>query len=81
MTPSFRTLLTFLSVFRSLRSMLGSRRPTRAGDSGADERLDRAAAARAAGRVDEARALFEQSLRLHPADAGRLATIHYEGPR
>ena len=79
MTPSFRTLLTFLSVFRSLRSMLGSRRPTRAGDSGADERLDRAA--RAAGRVDEARALFEQSLRLHPADAGRLATIHYEGPR
>jgi len=58
--------------------VIGSRRPTRAGDSGADELRDRAAAARAAGRGDEARALFEHALRLHPADAGRLATIHYE---
>ena len=79
MTSSFRTLLAWLSVFRSLPSVLGLRRPTRAGDdTGADERLDQAQAARAAGRGDEARALFEQALRLHPAEAGRLATIHYE---
>jgi tetratricopeptide (TPR) repeat protein len=78
MTSSFRTLLTVLSLFRSLRSALGVRRPARAGESGADELIDRAAAARAAGRGDEARALFEQALRLHPADAGRLAAIHYE---
>jgi tetratricopeptide (TPR) repeat protein len=78
MTSSFRTLLTFLSLFRSLRSALGAHRPARAAESGADALIDRAAAARAAGRGDEARALFEQALRLHPADAGRLATIHYE---
>lgn len=78
MTSSFRTLLAFLSLFRSLRSALGARRPARAVESGADELIDRAAAARAAGRGDEARALFEQALRLHPADAGRLAAIQYE---
>ena len=61
MTSSFRTLLTFLSLFRSLRSALGARRPA-AVESGADELIERAAAARAAGRADEARGLFEQAL-------------------
>jgi tetratricopeptide (TPR) repeat protein len=73
-----RTLPTFLTLFRSLRSALGARRPARTVDSSLRELVDRAAAARAAGRGDEARALFEQALRFRPADAGRLATIHYE---
>ena len=78
MTSLFRTLLALLTLFRSLRSAFGSGVPAPAGDPHADELVDRASSARAAGRRDEARTLFEQALGTRPADAARLAAIHYE---
>src|SRR5262249_51066237 len=77
MPSSRRTLLTVVGLLRALRSALALRAPTR-DDPRAGALLDQASAARAAGRDDEARALFEQALRLHPADARRLAVTHYE---
>jgi tetratricopeptide (TPR) repeat protein len=78
MTSPFRNLLALLALLRSLRSILSPRASASAGDGGADELLDRATAARAAGHPDEAYALFEQARRTHRGDAGRLAVIHYE---
>ncbi len=70
------SLLRILSsLFALLRSMLSWR--TSAGDPRAGALCDRAAAARAAGRADEARSLFEGALRAHPAD-GQAVLIHYE---
>jgi len=75
MTSLLRILSSLFALLRSLRSMLSWR--TSAGDPRAGELCDRAAAARAAGRADEARSLFEGALRAHPAD-GQAALIHYE---
>jgi tetratricopeptide (TPR) repeat protein len=71
-----RNLYALLTAARSFRSALVSP-PTRAGASALGELLDRAAAARAAGRRDEAGALFEEALRAHPGGAA-LAVVHYE---
>jgi tetratricopeptide (TPR) repeat protein len=77
MPLSFPALLRLLASLRSLGSVLGVR--GRPADSAAvDELLEGAAAARAGERLDEARALFERALRLHPAEAGRVAAIHHE---
>ena len=78
MISLLRTAQVLLGLAHSLRSTLPSRAPAPAGDSALDDLLDRAAAARKAGRTDEARALFEQALRDGPGDGGRLATMHYE---
>lgn len=78
MMSLLRTVHLALDVIRSLRSALPARAPAAAGDTALDELLERAAVARAAGRVDEARALFEQGLRSTPIDGGSLATLHYE---
>jgi tetratricopeptide (TPR) repeat protein len=78
MTSPVRSLLALLTLFRSLRSAFPSGDPARARDAHADELFDRASAARAAGRRDEAQALFEQVLGTHPADARRIAAVHYE---
>jgi tetratricopeptide (TPR) repeat protein len=79
MMSLLRTLHALLEVVRAIRSTLPSRGPARAAGSPAvGELIDRAAAARAAGRGDEVRALLEQALRTAPADGGQLATIHYE---
>ena len=76
MTSLFRILSALLSLLASLRALLGGR--AREAGPGLDELLERASAARASGRRDEARGLFEQALRTHPADSRRLAVIHYE---
>lgn len=77
MMSRLRTLRLLLDLIRSLRPAK-ARAPAAAGDPVLAELLDRAAAARAAGRADEARALFEQALRTAPTDGVRLATLHYE---
>jgi tetratricopeptide (TPR) repeat protein len=78
MMSLLRTLAALLDLTRSLRSARTSRAPARGTDPAIGELLDRASAARAEGRRDEARALFEQALRIHPGAGGRLAAIHYE---
>jgi tetratricopeptide (TPR) repeat protein len=78
MTSLLRTLRALLALIRSLRSALPSRPAAPGSDPALGELVDRAAAARAAGRSDEARALFEEALRANPTGGGRVAVIHYE---
>ena len=73
-----RTLRVLLDLIRSVRSARPARAPAAAGDPDLGELLDRAAVARAAGRADEAHALFAQALLTAPTDRERLATLHYE---
>ena len=73
-----QALRALLDLVRSIRSALPPRAPAPAGDPPLGELLERAALARAAGRLDEARTLFEQALRTSAVDSGRLATLHYE---
>jgi len=76
MTSLLRTVHALLILVRALRSALAVHAP--ANDPALDELLERAAAARASGRAEEARTLFEQALRAHPGAHATLATIHYE---
>jgi len=78
MMSLLRTLRTLLALTRSLRSALASRASARGSDPAVSELVDRATAARAAGRPDEARAFLEQALRINAGDGGRLASLHYE---
>jgi tetratricopeptide (TPR) repeat protein len=78
MTSPLRTLWSLLTLLPSLHSALRGGPLARAGEARVDELLEGAAAARAAGRSDEARSLFEQVLTAHPGPAGRLAIVHYE---
>lgn len=78
MMSLLRTTRLALDLIRALQSALPARAPAAAGQAALDELLDRAAVARAAGRGDEARALFEQALRAAPTHGASPAALHYE---
>jgi tetratricopeptide (TPR) repeat protein len=78
MMSLLRTVRALLALIRSLRSALPSRPAAAGRDPALGALVDRAAAARAAGRSDEARALFEEALRANPTGGGPVASIHYE---
>jgi tetratricopeptide (TPR) repeat protein len=73
--PSLRALLVLTDLFRKLSRPRVSRP---GGDLPLADVLERAEAARAAGRSDEARGLWEGALRRSLVEGERLAIVHYE---
>jgi lipopolysaccharide biosynthesis regulator YciM len=77
MTSPLPALLALVNRLRTLGSAF-SFRPAAGAHGSVDDLLDLAGAARAAGRSEEARGLFEQASRAHAVPGGTLAAIHYE---
>jgi tetratricopeptide (TPR) repeat protein len=78
MTSLFSTLRTVLALSHLLRKLSPSRPSTPGAEAPLPELLDRADAARAAGRPEEARGLWDQALRRSALEGERLAIVHYE---
>lgn len=72
------TLRAVFALGNLLRTLSPSRAASGAGDVPPGELLERADAARAAGRPDEARGQWEQALRTGSLVGERLAVVHYE---
>ena len=63
---------------RSLRHLFQTRSPARAADPAVADLVERADQARANGRTEQARGLYEQALRTPTADGAQLALVHCE---
>lgn len=78
MTSLFSILRALLAFTPLLRKLSQAGLSPRRGDPPLPDLLERAEAARAAGRPDEARGLWEGALRRSLVEGERLAIVHYE---
>lgn len=78
MTSLFSILRALLALTPLLRKLSQGGLSPRRGDPPLPDLLERAEAARAAGRPDEARGLWEGALRRSLVEGERLAIVHYE---